>query len=155
MINVYLAAPIRGNTGHQEQVKLIRDWMVQHYNVITEDIFSPGDNIQLTDREIYQRDIDWINQADVLIAEVSQPSHGVGYEISYALHQAHIPVIALVNNTMVDSDLDIDLHAQTKLVSAMISGNPSVLIVQYTTVIQAMRLIRKGIDASLISSEGE
>ena len=35
--------------------------------------------------EIYQRDIRWINGCDGLIAEVSTPSHGVGYEIAYAL----------------------------------------------------------------------
>ena len=35
--------------------------------------------------EVYQRDIAWIHACDVVIAEVSTPSHGVGYEIAYAL----------------------------------------------------------------------
>jgi nucleoside 2-deoxyribosyltransferase len=35
--------------------------------------------------EVYQRDITWIQACDVVIAEVSTPSHGVGYEIAYAL----------------------------------------------------------------------
>jgi nucleoside 2-deoxyribosyltransferase len=35
--------------------------------------------------EVYQRDIAWIQACDVVIAEVSTPSHGVGYEIAYAL----------------------------------------------------------------------
>ena len=34
---------------------------------------------------VYQRDIQWIVECDALIAEVSTPSHGVGYEIAYAL----------------------------------------------------------------------
>jgi nucleoside 2-deoxyribosyltransferase len=36
-------------------------------------------------QEIYRRDIRWIEECDALIAEVSTPSHGVGYEIAYAL----------------------------------------------------------------------
>lgn len=35
--------------------------------------------------EVYRRDIRWIHECDALIAEVSTPSHGVGYEISYAI----------------------------------------------------------------------
>jgi hypothetical protein len=35
--------------------------------------------------EIYSRDVRWINGCNALIAEVSTPSHGVGYEIAYAL----------------------------------------------------------------------
>ena len=35
--------------------------------------------------EVNSRDIAWINDCDVLIAEVSTPSHGVGYEICCAL----------------------------------------------------------------------
>ncbi|HEY44953.1 MAG TPA: deoxyribonucleoside 5'-monophosphate N-glycosidase [Anaerolineae bacterium] len=35
--------------------------------------------------EVYQRDIAWIQACDGVIAEVSTPSHGVGYEIAYAL----------------------------------------------------------------------
>jgi hypothetical protein len=35
--------------------------------------------------EIYARDTAWIQACDAVIAEVSTPSHGVGYEIAYAL----------------------------------------------------------------------
>lgn len=35
--------------------------------------------------EVFQRDMSWIRECDALIAEVSTPSHGVGYEIAYAL----------------------------------------------------------------------
>ena len=35
--------------------------------------------------EVYQRDIAWIQTCNALIAEVSTPSHGVGYEIANAL----------------------------------------------------------------------
>lgn len=38
--------------------------------------------------EVYHRDIEWIRECDALVAEVSTPSHGVGYEIAYALERA-------------------------------------------------------------------
>jgi len=36
-------------------------------------------------REVYIRDVNWIRNCDALIAEVSTPSHGVGYEVAFAL----------------------------------------------------------------------
>jgi nucleoside 2-deoxyribosyltransferase len=45
--------------------------------IALEAISSPG--------AVYERDISWIGACDVLVAEVSTPSHGVGYEIAYAL----------------------------------------------------------------------
>jgi nucleoside 2-deoxyribosyltransferase len=59
--------------------------------------------------KVYSRDVAWIRGCDVLIAEVSIPSHGVGYEIGFALGIGK-PVLALYK------------HGQK--VSKMISGNP-------------------------------
>ena len=36
-------------------------------------------------REVYERDMAWVEACDAVIAEVSTPSHGVGYEIAIAL----------------------------------------------------------------------
>jgi nucleoside 2-deoxyribosyltransferase len=49
-----------------------------------EQVVEPG--------EVYQRDIEWIQECDALVAEVSTPSHGVGYEIAYALERGR-PVL--------------------------------------------------------------
>ena len=35
--------------------------------------------------EVYNRDINWIQACDAVVAEVTTPSHGVGYEIAIAL----------------------------------------------------------------------
>lgn len=58
---------------------------------------------------VYERDAAWMRSADALIAEVSVPSHGVGYEIGYALNLGK-PVLCL--------------HEQGRAVSKMITGNP-------------------------------
>ncbi len=59
--------------------------------------------------EVYARDVAWIQESDALIAEVSTPSHGVGYEIGFALQRGK-PVLCL--------------HRADVRVSKMIAGNP-------------------------------
>ena len=60
-------------------------------------------------REVYERDVTWIRKAEALIAEVSAPSHGVGYEIGFALGVGK-PVLCI--------------HQEGRKISKMISGNP-------------------------------
>jgi len=67
--------------------------------------------------DIYQRDVDWIQGSDLLIAEVTTPSHGVGYEIGYALGLGK-PVLCL--------------HREDTAVSKMISGNPDPLLTVFS-----------------------
>ena len=59
--------------------------------------------------EVYERDVNWIECSDALVAEVSVPSHGVGYEIGYALS--------------VGKEV-LCLFQEGRKVSKMISGNP-------------------------------
>lgn len=67
----------------------------------------------LTPHYVYERDVNWIENCDVLIAEVSVPSHGVGYEIAYALGIGK-PVLCI--------------HERGRRVSKMITGNPDPLL---------------------------
>jgi len=43
---------------------------------------------------VFDRDTAWLRACDVLIAEVSTPSHGVGFEVAYALELGK-PVLCL------------------------------------------------------------
>lgn len=69
--------------------------------------------------EIYVRDLRWLDESDLVVAEVSVPSLGVGYEIAYATRQRRIPVIALYRPEF------------TTRCSAMISGDPGVHLLEY------------------------
>jgi nucleoside 2-deoxyribosyltransferase len=40
---------------------------------------------QVDPRDVFERDTAWIRNCEALVAEVSTPSHGVGYEVAYAL----------------------------------------------------------------------
>jgi 2'-deoxynucleoside 5'-phosphate N-hydrolase len=39
----------------------------------------------LTERQVYQRDIKWLEACDLLIADASGSSYGVGFEVGYVL----------------------------------------------------------------------
>lgn len=64
---------------------------------------------KMTEQEIYARDMGLLAKSDALIAEVTVPSTGVGYEICRALVRK-IPVLCL--------------HRPEAVVSAMVLGNP-------------------------------
>lgn len=69
--------------------------------------------MEMTEGEIYSRDMGLLVKSDALIAEVTVPSTGVGYEICRALVKG-IPILCL--------------HRQDASVSAMILGNPDPLM---------------------------
>ena len=85
-------------------------------------------------RDVYARDVAWIAAADALIAEVSVPSHGVGYEIGYALGLDK-PVLCL--------------SLEGRKVSKMITGNPHRKLTtrSYHTASDCIRLAREFIGA--------
>ncbi|MFH0773387.1 MAG: nucleoside 2-deoxyribosyltransferase [bacterium] len=67
---------------------------------------------ELTSKQIYDRQQKRIEDSDLVIAETSKPSHGVGGEIVYALSLGK-PVLALVHTKFEDH------------ISPMVAGNPS------------------------------
>ena len=75
---------------------------------------------------IFTRDLGWLDACDLLVAEVSTPSLGVGYEIAYARYSRGIPVVCLYR------------PAFTKRCSAMISGDPGIELIEYEEVDAAM-----------------
>ncbi len=69
--------------------------------------------MRMTEEEIYARDISLLVKSDALIAEVTVPSTGVGYEICRALVRG-IPVLCL--------------YSPDAAISAMVLGNPDPLL---------------------------
>jgi nucleoside 2-deoxyribosyltransferase len=78
--------------------------------------------------EVYQRDIAWIEECQALVAEVSTPSHGVGYEIAWALGLLK-PVLCI--------------YRHDARVSKMITGNdsPTLRLATYTTREEAVAVL--------------
>ncbi|PLX82252.1 MAG: hypothetical protein C0617_14060 [Desulfuromonas sp.] len=112
-MKVYFAGSIKGGRTYSRSYRLIVDAISRlgleifgaHVAQIDPNHGEPGP------REVFKRDISWLRAADMVIAEVTQPSIGVGYEIAFALSLKK-PVLCLYRK-----DVDIDL------LSFMILGN--------------------------------
>lgn len=86
-MTIYFAGSISGGRGDQAIYRQIIELLKHHGTVLTEhfgdaSLTSAGED--LDDRAIHDRDLEWLRSADVLVAEVTTPSLGVGYEIGRA-----------------------------------------------------------------------
>jgi len=137
MKKVYFAGSIRGGRNdsvlYAEIIAILQDLGCE---VLTEHL---GDKMLSVSGEtglsknIYDRDLNWLKQADVLVAEVTTPSLGVGYEIAKAEKMGK-PILCLFRP-----------EGEKKL-SAMIQGNPSATVVEYRKLQTAEHAIATFID---------
>ena len=132
-MNIYFACSITGGRELESVYQVITRALVEDDHVVpTAHLAEPGVlplEAVIDPFEVYSRDIAWIHASDALIAEVSVPSHGVGYEIGYVLGLGK-PVLAL--------------YQQGRTLSKMISGNsdPNLLVRTYDTAEQAVAIVR-------------
>ncbi|XP_064600858.1 5-hydroxymethyl-dUMP N-hydrolase-like [Liolophura sinensis] len=85
---IYFCGSIRGGRQDAELYQRLIEKLKAYGDVLTEHVGNPNvddDEEKLTDREIYERDMKWLDQCDVVVAEVTQPSLGVGIELGKAL----------------------------------------------------------------------
>lgn len=111
---IYFAGSIRGGRVDADLYRRIIQFMQQTDTVLTEHVGSSNLILNEQGRErdarIYDQDTAWLRQSDLLIAECTCPSLGVGYELAYAEHRG-IPCHIFYDKT----------KAQ---LSAMLTGNP-------------------------------
>lgn len=121
MKKVYFACSIRGGRDDADVYKKIVDFLSSRSKLLTE-IFADQKltsmGMNKPNKDIFKTDIEWIKQSDILIAEVSNPSLGVGYEIAKA-EELGIPILCLYRNQ------------PNKKLSAMIAGNPKIQVEEY------------------------
>lgn len=107
---IYCAGPIKGDITFQERYKeIIKIVETLGHTALSEFGTQVHSVFPLNDKQIYTRDIKWIDNSNLMIAEISGPSLGVGFEVAYALFVKKIPVLAVYNR-------------EAKNVSAMIKG---------------------------------
>ncbi len=95
---IYCAGPIKGDTKYQKYYKEIIDYLISiGHTALSELNDDFKTSVPLTAKQIFKRDIKWIESSQLLIAEVSGHSLGVGFEVSYAIYKKEIPVLALIN----------------------------------------------------------
>jgi nucleoside 2-deoxyribosyltransferase len=133
-MNLYFSCSLTGGRNDERMYGIIVDHLIAAgHEVPTEDLARPeimSEERVIDPQVVYQRDIDWIEGCDALIAEVSTPSHGVGYEIAYAL-QLGKPTLCC--------------HRHDAAVSKMITGNssPGLVVRSYEDAGQALLAVNE------------
>ncbi len=128
----YFAGSIRAGRQDAQIYAQIINFLKQFGTVLTEHIGNPnlsesGENY--SEQYIHDRDMEWVLESDMLIAEVTTPSLGVGYEIGRAIEHK-IPVICLYKNS-------------DKKLSVMLTGSKGVKVIEYTSLEQALETLKQ------------
>jgi hypothetical protein len=122
-MKIYFAGSIRGGR-HDfavyceiiEQLKAYGEVLTEHVgDALLEAIGESGSN-----QEVHDRDLAWLKEADCLVAEVTTPSLGVGYEIAAAIGWDK-------------SILCLFRPGDGRALSAMIAGSRDVTVREYKT----------------------
>ena len=120
-MSIYFAGSIRGGREDKALYLEIIEQLRAYGQVLTEHI---GDT-QLTvsgesadDRAIHDRDLSWLKEAEYVVAEVTTPSLGVGYEIGKASEWGK-PILCLFRPN------------GSRSLSAMIAGSHQVNVREY------------------------
>lgn len=122
ILKIYFAGSIRAGRDDVQIYAEIITILKSHGHVLTEHVGCErisSDGEMFDDKHIYKRDIEWIKECDFIVAEVTNPSIGVGFEIGYS-QSLNKPILCMYR------------EVQGKHLSAMISGNPFITIRKYT-----------------------
>jgi hypothetical protein len=133
-VAIYFAGSIRGGRENVAFYHDLIELLSEYGEVLTSHVGDTEMSVKgedgITDKTVYQRDMEWMCRADVLVADVSVPSLGVGYEIARA-EMREIPILCLY-------------HAKARRpLSAIVSGNPLLQIVRYRDKEEAGDTVRK------------
>src|SRR5258708_14957923 len=122
-LTIYFAGAISGGRADVSHYRQIVQALENdgHYvlagAVASEEVSAHGESIDAA--AIWARDLSWSQEADVLVAEVSLPSTGVGYEVSAARYRYGKQVICLYR------------AGHTKRCSPMSAGDAGVDLIEY------------------------
>ena len=136
MKKIYFSCSITGGRNDEAiYTALVDDLLARGHAVLTAHLARRGVAAleQGVDaRAVFQRDLAWVKACDMLVAEVSTPSHGVGYEIALTLRK---PVLCL--------------YRQGARVSKMITGNdaPTLTVTAYPDPAGALDVVRRFLSA--------
>jgi len=134
-MKIYFSCSIRGVRHDPDAPQLLIDHLKGHGEVLTEHIGQVTEEFEagISETEIFKRDVAWLEETDVVVAEVTGPSLGVGYEIGIA-ETLGKPILCLYEET-------------GKKISAMILGNENLTLRGYTELPEAYRYIDEFLSA--------
>lgn len=113
-MKIYFSGAISAGRADQPIYQhIVRRLQAQGHNVLSSHIADPLVIEREKDtppRTVFDRDVAWIDECDLMIAEVSTPSTGVGYEYGRAVQHGK-PVLCIYRSGL--------------RMSKMITGNPA------------------------------
>lgn len=119
---IFFTGSVRGGRAQQPSYEIIVHELRKYGQVLSEHVadnrISHYGETELTAKEILDREKRMVNEADIIVADISTPSLGVGYLIACASEQKK-KVIALYRG------------ANTYKVSAIIKGDKHVSVYNY------------------------
>ena len=133
-MKIYFAGSIRGGREDQELYFSIIRELTNYGTVLTEhignkELTSKGEHI-ISDSEIFERDMSWVKEADMIVAEVTTASLGVGYELGQA-EAMNKKVICLYR------------PQEGKRLSAMVAGNEKLQVFEYQSLEDVRGIFKK------------
>jgi nucleoside 2-deoxyribosyltransferase len=135
-MKIYFAGSIRGGRDDAHIYEKIIELLKNYGEVLTEHIGDTTLSNQGEDKSheyIYNRDMDWLRSADVLVADISTPSIGVGYEIGIA-------------ETLDKKVLCLYREGSLKPISGMINGDSSLIKKVYKNIDELSQIIKEFFD---------
>jgi 2'-deoxynucleoside 5'-phosphate N-hydrolase len=123
-MKIYFSGSISGGRDHAAIYRhVVARLQAEGHHVLSAHVADPAAleaEKDLPPREVFERDTNWVRKSEVLIAEVSTPSLGVGYEIALAV-QLDKPVLCVYRSGV--------------RLSKMISGNsaPNLTVAAYSS----------------------
>jgi hypothetical protein len=130
-MKIYFACSIRGGRDDADTYAELAAHIKSRASLLTE-IFADGkltaSGMNKPNADIWATDIAWVKESNAIIAEVTNPSLGVGYEIAKAEEWGK-QVLALFRDD------------GTRKLSAMIAGSPHTTTAYYVTVAEAQQAI--------------
>jgi len=127
MKKIYLAVPII-NYYNQDLTKRLADLILELGFELSSPWVLSGMDINISPKEIFVRDTMGVKSSDIILAEVSKPSHGVGMEIMLAYMEGK-RIILLAKK-------DVKL-------SALLEGIKDAVIIRYEDEEELLEKLRK------------
>lgn len=91
-MRVYLACTVRGNRSGVAAARVAAESLqALGHEVLTSHLLEDGveqAESALSEREVYERDRQWLDRCDAIVAEASGSSYGVGFEVGYITGRA-------------------------------------------------------------------
>ncbi|MCS7182814.1 MAG: nucleoside 2-deoxyribosyltransferase [Thermoanaerobaculum sp.] len=136
-MRVYLACAMTNPQRDLTAVRQLFQVLLQEgHEVLTPHVVhgpEPRGEEDLSDAQLAQRDLELLQQADCVVAEVSAPSHGVGVEIALALSRGK-PALALAH--------------RRAAVSRLLAGLPGLRLERYESMSEIAEHVRAFVNST-------